>query len=941
MFESFLAVPFHFTIEFVGFLVAAGAALLIPSRPSLVPGPPVGRFAAAAGFAALAVAQVAHGASFVPHDGDPNWVLIRAGGYALVLFGILGTRQAPATAAAILPVREPLLAAPAGAALVLFVAAAASSFRHGLVPYRRLAIAALFFAVSEAMTSVVPHATFGSGVAEPVAYGAHGVRLAGYLALSWWLWAGVRVSIRTRFVAAFTVLLMVVVLALAATLTGVISTNVEREELERLTSQLNNAVRNMTQTEAAQLKDRIAVLRELSATVQRPILTRRGLDVLTAQLVQGELLGENDFALVTDPSGNLLKDAAAGIEPASTQRDANDPVPLSDRKLQRILGSPVLTELVDDRFDIAVSVDRIDSSSVALLAAAPVEAPNTSRTAGILVIGSWIDFLTIDELSALVKPARATLIALDEVAATRLPPADARDLDLAGARDELLVGETVASREILGDRAYFTAYAPLTNAAGDHVATLALSSPDRVIIQTRLDVTRNLFVIALLIGVVALVLAWFSGRRITKPIQSLTMRAREVREGDLTVKAEVTGDDEVGQLGETFNEMTASLQTMTGDLRAAVREEGRLRSRIETIIQSMADGLVAVDAGGNVLAFNIEAELLTGIKAEDAIGRPIDDVVEVQNHQGARTRLPISDLAEGSVGGVYLVRRFGSPLPVAVTCAVLKGEEDEAAGGVAVIRDVSREYEVEKMKSEFLSNISHELRTPLTPIKGYAEILDRKDVPPEKARHFVKGILESTSRLERIVELLVDFAAMEAGRLAPKATPVDVAALLSAIAESWDRRSPRHDIVAKVKARVPRAAGDERLLRRSIEEIVDNAVKFSPEGGEITLCAGAVTDGDGRKVCVEIADRGIGISPEEVPKIFSDFHQLDGSETRTYGGLGLGLTFVRRIVEAHGGHIGVESEPGAGSVFRITLPVARRARADGSARRGEGGAATG
>jgi len=342
-----------------------------------------------------------------------------------------------------------------------------------------------------------------------------------------------------------------------------------------------------------------------------------------------------------------------------------------------------------------------------------------------------------------------------------------------------------------------------------------------------------------------------------------------------------------------------------------------------------------------VLAFNIEAELLTGIKAEDAIGRPIDDVVEVQNHQGARTRLPISDLAEGSVGGVYLVRRFGSPLPVAVTCAVLKGEEDEAAGGVAVIRDVSREYEVEKMKSEFLSNISHELRTPLTPIKGYAEILDRKDVPPEKARHFVKGILESTSRLERIVELLVDFAAMEAGRLAPKATPVDVAALLSAIAESWDRRSPRHDIVAKVKARVPRAAGDERLLKRSIEEIVDNAVKFSPEGGEITLCARAVTDREGgRKVCVEIADRGIGIPPEDLPKIFSDFHQLDGSETRTYGGLGLGLTFVRRIVEAHGGHIGVESEPGAGSVFRITLPVARR-RADGSAGRGEGGAAAG
>ncbi|HEX2196959.1 MAG TPA: ATP-binding protein, partial [Actinomycetota bacterium] len=236
-----------------------------------------------------------------------------------------------------------------------------------------------------------------------------------------------------------------------------------------------------------------------------------------------------------------------------------------------------------------------------------------------------------------------------------------------------------------------------------------------------------------------------------------------------------------------------------------------------------------------------------------------------------------------------------------------------------LVRDVREELRLHAL----------ELRTPLTPIKGYAEILSRKEVPPEKTKQFVKGILDSTARLERIVELLVDFSAMEAGRLAPRSTPIDLGEVVAKLAEEWERKTPRHEVVAEVPDKLPQVVGDERLIRRSIEEVLDNAVKFSPHGGTIRLearTATGATNGRRRQVQVCVTDEGIGITPEDLPKVFSDFHQLDGSETRAYGGLGLGLAFVQRIVEAHAGTITVESEPDQGTTFTISIPAARRAR---------------
>jgi signal transduction histidine kinase len=321
--------------------------------------------------------------------------------------------------------------------------------------------------------------------------------------------------------------------------------------------------------------------------------------------------------------------------------------------------------------------------------------------------------------------------------------------------------------------------------------------------------------------------------------------------------------------------------------------------------------------------------LLTGTHGEEAMGRSIDEVLSVVDGNGERVELPIHSLTEGAVSGVYIARPHGSPVPVSVTSAVLRGADDAAAGGVAVIRDMTREHEVEKMKGEFLSNISHELRTPLTPIKGYAELLAGNETPPDRVRTFAEGIVDATRRLERIVALLVDFSALEAGKLAPASGAVDVASLVRTLADEWRVRARRHEVIADVEDDLPAVTGDEQLLRRTLEEILDNAVKFSPQGGTIRLEAKGISMngvGPSSAVQVMVSDEGIGIPTEELPTIFTDFHQLDASETRTYGGLGLGLAFVQRIVAAHQGDVAVESEPQRGTRLTITIPAVAAAR---------------
>jgi signal transduction histidine kinase len=333
---------------------------------------------------------------------------------------------------------------------------------------------------------------------------------------------------------------------------------------------------------------------------------------------------------------------------------------------------------------------------------------------------------------------------------------------------------------------------------------------------------------------------------------------------------------------------------------------------------------------------NPAAEAMLGVRATREMGKPVAAVIRAEDRSGnsLADRFELPNFEAWSAVG--MVQNRDGLLPVALSGAPIRSEQGGVLGAVYVLRDMRRELEIERAKTEFLSNISHELRTPLTPIKGYAEMLRRdqqmpatRQLAPDKRRAFLDGILESSERLERTVDILVNFAAMEAGRLVLRTEPVDSANLVHEVCERWRSRSAVHRVEELVNGR-PRVLADRRLLERSIDELVDNAVKFSPEGGVVTVRAELIGAGDGRAVEISVSDEGIGIAPSDFDRIFTDFSQIDGSATRRYGGLGLGLPFVQRVVAAHGGTLTATSEPGRGSTFTMELPVTGGTRGNGS-----------
>ena len=927
MFESFLAVPLHFTVEFFGFLVFAGSAVLILARPDTLDIGQVGRSMTAAGFAVAAGANIVHGANFqfALNDGDEVLVVARAIGFLLIAGGL----SVPARSAATLPavgafkIREPLLFLPAATALLASFSAWKRARSKPGSNLEAVAVGTALLAIAEVLTAVAPRADISSGVVGTYAYVAHGAKLLGFVSLAVWLGKSARNSIRTRLVVSFAALLVVVVLVLSTALTGVISNNVGEEQLRAVESQLGTAVQSID-------SDRIDLFEETGQIaglpeVRRSVDTGQGVGELVDEIRRLEFF-EVDFVAVLDADGRQLAFSRGGPRLLNA-RGQEESTRLNEVDVLSLLGSPVVTELRAGGTGSS-SIDVISEASiVAEMAGVEIDSPTGDTRAGYLITARWIDQLTVEAIADSFSPSRATLIVGDRVLASTLSSdVAADDLVSEDVRRELALGGQETLQQTIGGDTFFGSVASLPDALGNPTAaTLALSAPSSVVANTREDVIRVLFLVALGITIIVLVLAWLSGRRLTRPIRQLTHAAVAVREGDLDATAPVSGDDEVGRLGDTFNQMTSSIRRMTGDLRTAAHEEHHLRERIEKIIQSMADALIAVDREARIVAFNAEAEVMVGRDAADVMGSPIAEVMRVVDSQGETVHLPIYDLGEGSIGGVFLERSRRSPIPIAVTSAVLRGEDGEVAGGVAVLRDMTQAREVERLKSDFLSNISHELRTPLTPIKGYAELLAKKDVAPDKQRVFASGILDSTVRLERIVGLLVDFAALEAGRLAPKARLVDMAAVLQKLSAEWSDRAPRHQIVAEIEPDLDKVMGDERLLRRSIEEVIDNAVKFSPDGGEVLLVARNqhVNGASGSdKIEVSITDQGIGIDPDDAARVFSDFQQVDASVTRTYGGLGLGLAFVRRIVEAHDGTVEVDPDLTTGTRLIVRIPSA-------------------
>jgi PAS domain S-box-containing protein len=873
------AAQLRFVADFTVFVIAGAAVTLLLLRPSLLVVPERLRSIVAVGFALLAGAAVASGAGFGPDLDHP---------------ALVGLRGVGIVAAAVAPLRW-----PGGAADRLAMWTGVSGL-----------------AVAEAL--VVADA--------PVA--ADWARVAAAAAIGLGLFVAARRSIPVRIAISASAILLAVVLSVAIALSTVLADTVENEATNRLVVESGTeasiaaeagrtALRSASPAAAAlggSIPEVVAGLADPAApdAAARRVAVEGALDQLVEQLIG-----------VFDPAhGPVLLVSAGDGEPSvlasvgAREEDGGGDAALDALASSRVVGDAVAADA--ERQSVVVIGEEAFG-----VAAAPVQVPagTGEQTAAVLVVTSRLDqgYLTARQtLSGLGRERGLALLSAGGVVAADGAVGPAGPLVALAERAIERDGRAVRTTVDL-----LLAAEPVRGADGTAVLAVVATVPTDTLQSTRSRLYEQLFVVSIATTLAALVLAALVGERIGSGLRRLTAAADSITGGDLTVTPDARGDDEVGVLAGAFSSMTASLRAMTSDLRDAADEEARLRSRLEGVVAGMGDALVAVDERGDVTDFNAAAEALTGLDARSAIGRPAGLVLDLIADDGERLGLRMGRPSlEGWSAPATVGHVRGGRTPVVISAGAMAGAGGELAGVVYVLRDVRKEREVDRVKGELLANISHELRTPLSPIRGYSQILRSRDLPPEEVRRFAGEIEEASTRLERVVGQLVDFAAVSAAGIDLQRTSVPVAELVESTVQRWQPRveAGRHVVASRIDGALPSVWIDRAAMERALDELVDNAVKYSPEGGPVLLNASRGT-ADGRDVVrIAVVDRGVGIPSERVDDALDEFTQVDGSATRAVGGLGLGLALAARIVRAHGGNLEVSATTGAGTAVTVVLP---------------------
>jgi PAS domain S-box-containing protein len=352
----------------------------------------------------------------------------------------------------------------------------------------------------------------------------------------------------------------------------------------------------------------------------------------------------------------------------------------------------------------------------------------------------------------------------------------------------------------------------------------------------------------------------------------------------------------------------------------------------ELILDSVGDGIYGVDLVGRLSFINEAAARILGYRLEELIGRDLHEVIHHSYADGspyAKDACPILRAMHRSetisMRDEVFWRRDGTAIPVEYNANPIM-EEGRILGMVVAFQDVSERRRLEKMKDEFISTVGHELRTPLTSLRASLGLISSGSLAkrPEKQRQMIEMAIGNSDRLIRLVNDILDFDSVEKGRLPLHRQPVEAADLLRRAVDAAHNAAKRAHIGIRFDAQPAQVFADEERVLRVLNELVTNAIKFSPPETTIRLTvqpAGANPESPD-EVCFIVEDQGCGIAPEKMEHIFERFLQGDASDSRALGGTGLGLALCRSIIEQHGGRIWVESTPGKGSRFLFTLPAA-------------------
>jgi PAS domain S-box-containing protein len=739
---------------------------------------------------------------------------------------------------------------------------------------------------------------------------AAAVAAAGGLLIGAALLSASRRAIAARVAASAAATLLLVVLVLSIALSSVLANTVEDQALANLDGR---AVQEATAIESLSSE----VIKDAGVVTALLIALRddRGVSVLAQLDAEGNATAPQRALIEAElrkMRGSLYNDLAFGFFSNRQRVVAGDG--LDDATVVTIAGSDVVKEtLAPTSTGGRASVQVLDNRAF-VVAATPIrlrDVGTAERPLGALVAVRALDRTYLDLRSKDGEPASIALAgragALAQAGTPQPSTTTARRL-----ATQVLAGKASAATVADGQ---FVAARPVRAADNRAVVALLSARPTTVVDDVREQLFRTFFIIAFGGAILALLLAAIVGDRIGAGLRRLTNAAQSIQLGELGVRSGVRSEDEVGVLGATFDSMVASIEEQTAALQQAA-------ARVEAIVAGMGEALVAIDADGCVTDFNGAAEELLCIEAAGARGHPVDEVLTATSDDGVDLARRLRALESSRWSALGTLRDGeGTDVPIAMTAGALRDPEGEVTGAVIVLRDLRGEREVERMKRHFLSRVGHELRTPLTPLIGYTQLLVGRDLAPDRARTVYASILGSAKRLERIVEMLEFFASLDAGREVLIPGRLDLRTTLSEVVDARAARlSKGHVLTKRISKHTPAVWADGGWLGRSVDELLDNAVKFSPSGGKVTVTAGP-SDTQPGMVEISVRDTGVGMSEEELDLAFTEWTQGDESDTRHFGGLGLGLALVQRVVERHGGQVTCTTTPGKGSKFSILLPA--------------------
>jgi two-component system phosphate regulon sensor histidine kinase PhoR len=401
--------------------------------------------------------------------------------------------------------------------------------------------------------------------------------------------------------------------------------------------------------------------------------------------------------------------------------------------------------------------------------------------------------------------------------------------------------------------------------------------------------------------------------------------AQQISNGNFAARASARSVDEIGTLGRALNLLATRLRDQIRDLEQE-------RAKATAILDGMVEGVIAVDGHDSVLLMNERARSLFGLGAAGSVGKPFLEVIRNADlHQIFREARAGRDSPSAPARVAVTQREVPLATPVErivqVNAVPLRLTRDEV-GVVMVLHDVTALRRLERVRTEFVANVSHELRTPLTAIRGYLEtLLGGALDEPENARNFLEIVVRHSERLTRLLDDLTDLSNIELGRIRLRLTPTRLHEVIASVLGIIRPRAEAGGVALRdaIAADLPPVIADHDRLVQILINLVDNAVKYTPGGGAVTVEAQAR---DGGMVEVAVRDTGVGIPPQDLPRVTERFYRVDKARSRELGGTGLGLAIVKHLVIAHGGDLRIESPPGRGTTVRFTLPE--------SASRGEG-----